>query len=102
MNNNSIIRVELDIIAQKMIQQYMLNNEMISKEIEDGIKNAFEKVDIKKELEMSLETSIKDSIKNIFQYGKIKQMINNRLESLLDEKMEKLMDEIIVKDAKTR
>jgi len=42
------VRVELEIAAQRLISQFMLNNQEIEKQLEAGVKKAFENFDFEK------------------------------------------------------
>ena len=44
MENYTQVRVELDVMAQKLISQYMIHNERIKNDIQAGIKRDFETI----------------------------------------------------------
>jgi len=89
MENFTQVRVELDIQAQKMISQYMINNEKIEKEIESGIKNAFERIDLEKEVEQSVKNCIQEAIKKSGEWGKIRDAVKIKTDEIVENYIEK-------------
>lgn len=89
MDNVSTVRVELDIQAQKMISQYMINNERIEKEIESGIKRAFESIDLEAEVERSVKNCIEQAIKQSAEWGKIRDAVKKKTDIIVEEYIEK-------------
>jgi hypothetical protein len=89
MENSTKVRVELDIQAQKMISQYMINNERIEKEIEAGIKKAFESIDLEKEVEHSVKNCIEQAIKQSAEWGKIRDAVKKKTDEIVESYIEK-------------
>ncbi len=89
MENFTQVRVELDIQAQKMISQYMINNERIEKEIEAGIKKAFESIDLEKEVERSVKNCIEQAIKQSAEWGKIRDAVKKKTDEIVETYIEK-------------
>jgi len=89
MDNFTQVRVELDIQAQKMISQYMINNEKIEKEIESGIKKAFESIDLEKEVEKSVKNCIEQAIKQSSDWGKIRDAVKIKTDEIVETYIEK-------------
>lgn len=89
MENFTQIRVELDIQAQKLINQYMIDNKRIEKEIEAGIKKAFESIDLEKEVEKSVKNCIEKAIKDSSDWGKIRNAVKKKTDVIVEEYIEK-------------
>jgi hypothetical protein len=88
MENFTQVRVELDIQAQKMISQYMINNERIEKEIEAGIKKAFESIDLEKEVERSVKNCIERAIRDSADWGKIRDAVKKKTDEIVEKYIE--------------
>jgi hypothetical protein len=88
MENFTQVRVELDIQAQKMISQYMINNERIEKEIEAGIKRAFDSIDLEKEVERSVKNCIEQAIKQSAEWGKIRDAVKKKTDEIVETYIE--------------
>jgi hypothetical protein len=89
MENTSTIRVELDIQAQKMIHQYMIDNQRVEKEIEAGIKKAFESIDLEKEVERAVKKCIEDAIRQSADWGKIRDAVKKKTDEIVEVYIEK-------------
>ncbi len=89
MENTSTIRVELDIHAQKMIHQYMIDNQRVEKEIEAGIKKAFESIDLEKEVERAVKKCIEDAIRQSADWGKIRDAVKKKTDEIVENYIEK-------------
>ena len=89
MENFTKVRVELDIQAQKMISQYMIDNERIEKEVEAGIKKAFESIDLEKEVERSVKNCIEQAIKQSADWGVIRKAVEKKTDEIIKTYIEK-------------
>lgn len=89
MDNFTKVRVELDIQAQKMISQYMINNERVEKEIESGIKKAFDSIDLELEVEKSVKNCIEQAIRQSSEWGKIRDAIKIKTDEIVESYIEK-------------
>ena len=89
MENYTQVRVELDVMAQKLISQYMINNERIEKDIESGIKRAFETIDLEKEVERSVKNAIERAIKDSSEWGKIRDAVKKKTDEIIETYIEK-------------
>jgi fructose/tagatose bisphosphate aldolase len=83
------IRVELDVQAQRLISQYMIDNERISKQVEIGVKRAFEKIDLEKEVENSVMGAIQRAIKESSEWGKIREAVKKKTDEIVESYIEK-------------
>lgn len=89
MENYTQVKVELDIMAQKLINQYLINNEKIEKEIEAGIKKAFDNIDIEKEVEQSVKHAIEQAIRDSSDWGKIRAAVRKKTDEIVDAYIER-------------
>lgn len=94
MENTTILKVELNINAQKIVNQIILNNETIEKEIKEGIESAFEKFDFKAEIEKATGEAIRNEVRNAINHGSIKEIVHKKsdeiITSIADEHFNKL------------
>ena len=85
MDNYTSIKVELDIQSHKMINQFMIDNKRIEEEIKSGIKNAFDNIDLEKEVEESVKLCIQEAIKSSGEWGKIREAVKTQTDKIVDE-----------------
>jgi hypothetical protein len=84
----STVRVELDIQAQHFIGQHMLHNAQIAKDIEAGVKKAFDSIDFEKEVENSVKRCIHDAIRQSTEWGTIKEAVKKKTDEIVDTYIE--------------
>jgi len=89
MEETTRVRVELEIQAQRMISQYMINNKRIEKEIESGIKRAFDSIDLEKEVEKSVKNCIESAIRQSAEWGKIRDAVKKKTDEIVEMYIEK-------------
>jgi hypothetical protein len=78
------VKIEVDIMAQKMIIQHMINNERIEQLIESGIKKAFESINLEKEVEESVKKCIHEAIRQSSEWGKIRDAVKKKTDEIVD------------------
>ena len=78
------VKIEVDIMAQKMIIQHMVNNERIEQLIESGIKKAFESINLEKEVEESVKKCIHEAIRQSSEWGKIRDAVKKKTDEIVD------------------
>lgn len=88
MDNATKITVELEVVAQRYISQYMINNERIESEIKEGVKRAFENIDLSLEVEKSVRNAIEQAIKSSSDWGKIRDAVKKHTDSIVDSYIE--------------
>ena len=89
MENYTRVRVELDVVAQKLISQYIIDNERIENDIEAGIRRAFETIDLEKEVERSVKNAIERAIKDSSEFGKIRDAVKRKTDEIIETYIEK-------------
>lgn len=88
------VRVELEIVAQKMISQFIINNSIVEKEIEQGFKQAFERFDFVKVIENATLDTIKCAIQDSANYGKIREMVKRKADDIIDDVINKSFNQL--------
>ena len=94
LDNTAIIKLEIEVMAQKLLQQYIIHNEQIEKQVEAGIKNAFENFDFEKEVEKIAKRAIEDSIKSSINYGSISNVIKKKSDEILNNIADKYFENV--------
>lgn len=94
MENYTQLKVELVVMAQKLISQYMITNERIEKEIEAGIKRAFETIDLEKEVERSVKNAIERAIKDSSEWGKIRDAVKKKTDEIVEAYIENAISKV--------
>lgn len=93
------MQLQLNIDAQKFIQQVQLNNEMIEGEIEKGLNKAFDELSKDGEIEKMIFEAVKKNIMDSFSRWVFQTDIRNKIEKQLSEKMsekvEKFTDALV-------
>lgn len=89
MENSVIIKTQVEIAAQHIINQVMLNNKEIEEEVRIGVEEAFKDFDFKKAIKEAVNSSIKSAIKESTSFGKIRSKVKNATEKIVDEMVDK-------------
>lgn len=92
MDNSVIIRMEMDIQAQKLISQYMISNEKIEKQLEAGIKNAFDNFDFEKAVEITVKNCIDTAIRKSGDWGRISTLVQDKANEVIDGYVERAIN----------
>ena len=100
LDNATMMRIELDIQAQHMISQLIINNTKVEEDLKKGIKNAFDNFDFVKATEEIITKALDDAIREQTRYGNIRKNINDKVEALMEEIVTKNFNKIIKKLAK--
>jgi len=79
------IETTLSISARKIINQFLLDNKTIETEIEQGVKRAFERIDIPDLIENQVRRVIEDSIKQSGDWGKIREIVKVKMDLIIEE-----------------
>ena len=93
MENALIIKTQIEIAAQKIIQQTMLTNDQISKQVEEGIKRAFANFDFETEIEKSITLSIERAIRDSTQWGRISKLVYEKADAIIQTFIDKQIKE---------
>ena len=79
-------------MAQRIISQYMINNDVITKQIEAGVKRAFEETDIEKLVESNVKGCIEKAIKDSADWGKIREAVRKKADEISEGYIQKAID----------
>ena len=88
MENSVIIKTEIEVYAQRLTNQFVINNERIESEIEKGIKKAFENYDFESVVEASIRRCIDEAIRSSTDWGKIREAVRKKTDSIVDTYIE--------------
>lgn len=92
MVENSVrITTHLEIAAQKIIEQLILNNELIEEQIESGVKKALTTFDFEAEVQKATEEAIRREIKNSSNWDKLSKLVREKASKIVDDHIEKHM-----------
>ena len=94
MENSTTIKLEIEVAAQRMISQYMIHNDQLKKQLESGIKKAFEDFDFEKTIENQVRETIAGIIKKSGDWGKIRRAVEEKLSEAIDAKVNKIVKAI--------
>jgi fructose/tagatose bisphosphate aldolase len=84
MENVTKVKFELEIAAQRLISEYMVNNAYIESELNQGIKAAFEKIDIAATIEKAVTDCIITAIKQSSDYGAIRNAVKEKTDKIVE------------------
>lgn len=99
MENQTTIRLELGINAQKFIQTMQLNNELIEAQISKGIELALEDISNSDNFVQSVRQNTKLELTNIVNKAVMSWEIRNKITKLVEEKIGEKLDEFANKIA---
>ena len=97
------IRVELDVASQKIVNQLIFNNEAIEKQIEAGVKKAVEDLSENNMLADMISEKIKEEVvssisSHMYSYSikeKVRELIKDKINSHLEGYTQTLLDDVI-------
>jgi hypothetical protein len=92
MENAIVIKTQIEIAAQKIIQQVMIGNEALEKQIEEGVKRAFDNFDFSAEVERAVRSCIERAIKESSDWGAISKMVHEKAETIIQEYIQSSFD----------
>lgn len=93
-NGFTTIRFELEIAAQKVINQLMLNNSAIEQQLEVGIKSAFESFDFEAAIKEATLRTIESEIRKSTNWDKMIRLVREKADKIVDDHIEKHMDNL--------
>ena len=93
MENALIIKNEIEIAAQRIIQQVMITNDQVKEQVEAGVKRAFEKFDFETEIEKAITGSIERAIRDSSQWGKISKLVYEKADEIIQAFIDKQIKE---------
>lgn len=85
MDNNTLIKMELEIMAQKVINMVTVNNSQVEEAIKAGFENAFKNYDFEKAVERIAHNAIETAIRDSAHYGKIKELVSKKAEEMIEK-----------------
>ena len=86
--NTSVIKMELDVKAKKLISQYMILNETIENDIQAGVENAFKNFDFKKAVEEQVKRAINNAVRNALDYGVLATYVKKASDKIIAQTVE--------------
>jgi predicted transcriptional regulator len=101
MENITTLKIELDIQAQKIIQQLQLHNKVIEDQITKGIELAMEEISKEDDFVKAVKDSTKNEIFNIVKSSIMSYTFRNKLinsiEDKIGEKVSEYTDKLLTK-----
>jgi phosphomevalonate kinase len=85
MDNQTAIRIELDIAAQKVINQIMINNEAVAKQLKSGFEKAFQNFDFEAYAQQAATRAIEKAIQESANYGEVRKLVEKRSNEIINE-----------------
>lgn len=95
MNDQVKMRFELEVMASRIISEYLIANESVQKSIEAGVKRAFENIDLEAEIEECVKGQIKRAIREATEWGKIREAVKAKTDELIEGMIEKSIKNIL-------
>src|SRR6185503_18284685 len=89
MENMFRLNVELNLSAQKIMQQVYLNNKTIETSIEDAMEQAFKELADEKSFVKDIKESVKEQIKSFVRQNAFSYDMQKSLRTAIDEKVTK-------------
>lgn len=89
MENSVVIKLELEVQAQRIISQHMLHNAEIAKEIEAGVRAAFESINMADEVEAAVKSAIRSAITQSSEWDKIREAVKTKCDEIVNAHIDK-------------
>lgn len=83
------VKITLEIMAEKMLSQYIIRNEEIEEQMKVGIINAFENFNFETEIEKMVSKTINDTIHSSTGWRKVKDLVQAKADKIVDDFIEK-------------
>lgn len=94
--NVTAIKIELEIAAERVINQLMVNNEKVENEIREGVKSALESFDFKVVVENAIKSCIESAIKSSTEWGAIRKLVSAKTDEIVNQYIENSLTEFKV------
>lgn len=94
MNNLTNIRLELDINAQKMMQQVQIHNQHLEENIKSGIELALKEIFEENDFERVIADLVKQEIKNQVKDAASSWAVRHKIQDAISSAIEKKVDSI--------
>src|SRR5690606_5025151 len=90
-DNITTFRIELDVAAQKVINQFMLHNEYVEEQIRNAIQKTVENFDFEGEIQRiateQLRTALREAMKYSALEKKVWEITNKIYDDLIDKEL---------------
>ena len=83
------IRIQLNIAASQVIQQFILRNEDLEKVISKAIEKAINDFQFEKEVHAIVSHHLRNAISESMEYGKLKEVVKKRTEAIFNTLLDK-------------
>jgi len=94
MENFATIRMELDLQAQRVIHQYMVDNAKISEEVTRGIKEAFDSFDIAEAIRKEVSHCLQEAVRGSGNWSTLRATIQKKMDIVVEEHIEKTLESL--------
>ena len=88
-DNTTTFKIELDVAAQKVIHQFMLNNEQIEERLRQAIQSAVESFDFDKEIRIIAQQQLRNALHDAMNYGPLEKLVREKTQAIYNELIEK-------------
>lgn len=99
MNNQGQVRItmELEVSAQRILNQFMLHNKQMEEQLEAGIKKAVESFDFERAIEQKVKSTIQNSFLTSTTYSRIQEIIDEKINNFIDANIDMIIDNLKTK-----
>lgn len=88
--NSLVIKMELDIARERIINAFMINNEQIAEQVKNGIEAAVREFNFEDEIKQQAGRLIKEEISSIlWKDGGLRKLIKQKIEEAVEAMVEK-------------
>jgi hypothetical protein len=88
-DNITTFRMELDVAAQKVINQFMLHNEHVEDQIRSAIKATVEGFDFEREIRVIATEQLRKAVRDAMTYGELEKKVRAVAGKIYEEMIEK-------------
>lgn len=87
--NITTFRIELDVAAQKVIHQFMTDNDHIEEQIRSAIENTVKNFDFEKEISIIAEQQLRKALRDAMSYSSLEKKVREMADKIYGEILEK-------------
>jgi hypothetical protein len=74
-DNITTFRIQLDVAAQKVIHQFMINNDHIEEQLRNAIQKTVEEFDFEAEIRVIATEQLRKAVRDAMSYGELQKKV---------------------------
>ena len=92
LNSNSVLRMEISIGAQHLMQQFMFQNELVEKELEAGMEQAIKDFDFKQAAYDAMTKALRESVWSQDAMANARRKVSEMMAQTMDDQINAVVE----------